>query len=778
MKFYNYLFLSFVLLGGLSSCVDEDTSDGSNDYIKSFAAVPWAYTSSRMNDVTNEWGEGDKVGMFKFAKNDVSAPAELSCNIPFTTSSNGTNVEFVSEIGVPTSQLAADFVAYYPFSNDASGMLVSHDLSDQSSGYAVYDLMWAQNKNIVKKSQQDMTFTFQHQFAKLVFKPLIREGQNVNNVVLKGSANQSEFNLATGVMTIVGYGDIKLYKDDRNGEFICLLPPASSTSGLQLEITTSGVIGDEVYEYRILDSGQTSISAGKIYNLNVELGDYIYGVIEEVDGTTSPYEDMEDVDDFIGIKPVEFAAFPGALGAGKNTRGGRGGKVLHVTNLDDDANNPPLGSFRWACNQSGARTIVFDIAGTIHLKADLALRNDYVTIAGQTSPGGICIADYGFTIKANEVIIRYMRFRPGDVSGGEPDGIGGMDRKNVIVDHCSASWSVDECLAVYGMENSTVQWCMGYQALRVSTHGKGTHGFGAMWGGNKASYHHNLLAHCESRMPRLGPRNSTQLNEHVDIRNNVYYNWDGQGCYGGENQTVNIVNNYYKPGPATTEPEAYRVAKLCVQTNTDPENDFLPSLYKWGDFYITGNVVEGYDDVTADNWTRGVYEQQSNDEETNFSWNDETKDSIRFDFPVFIPEGGLFERSAKSSYAAVLKYVGASNYRDVLDELIISDVINGTASCTAIGNKDGFINTPSEVLQALPELGNNPYPELKTDTSVDVTDTDNDGMPDKFELSYGLDPNNSSDGNAKTLDPDGNYTNLEIYLHLLVEKITESQYLD
>lgn len=248
-----------------------------------------------------------------------------------------------------------------------------------------------------------------------------------------------------------------------------------------------------------------------------------------------------------------------------------------------------------------------------------------MTIAGQTSPGGICIADYQFWINSNDVIIRFLRFRPGDMSGGEPDGLGGMDKKNIIIDHCSTSWSVDECLSVYGMENSTVQWCLAGLALHNSTHGKGSHGYGGNWGGNHASYHHNMIAHCKSRVPRLGPRYTTQENEYVDIRNNVFYNWSGEGCYGGENQNINIVNNFYKPGPATNSKATskrthYRIAKIGVRTEEYCKDDdgnwnqWKPSFHKWGTFYINGNKVEGCAEVTADNWLKGVYEQQDNDE--------------------------------------------------------------------------------------------------------------------------------------------------------------------
>lgn len=463
-------------------------------------------------------------------------------------------------------------------------------------------------------------------------------------------------------------------------------------------------------------------------------------------------------------------AFPGAEGCGKNTVGGRGGTVLHVTSLEDDGSE---GTLRWAVTQKKPRVIVFDVAGTIHLKSQLKTTADYLTIAGQTSPGGICIADYPFVINSNQVILRFLRFRPGDASGDEPDGLGGMDKSDVIVDHCSVSWSVDECLSVYGMTRSTVQWCIASQALRVSTHGKGTHGYGGNWGGNQASYHHNLIAHCESRVPRLGPRSTTQLNEYVDIRNNVFYNWAGEGCYGGENQNVNLVNNYYKPGPATQKATArtrYRIAKIGVRTEeyVTKYTAFEPSRHKWGTFYITGNKVEGNEEVTHDNWTKGVYEQQDNDAKVDYLWNEETMKAIRKEAEVMDP-AGVTTHTADEAYAKVLQYVGACNYRDAVDRLILDDVKEGKASCTAAGNKEGYINTPADILNALPELGTNPYPELKRDISVDVTDTDGDGVPDSWERAHGLDPKDVTDGTAKTIDVHGAYTNLEMYLNSLVK---------
>ena len=478
---------------------------------------------------------------------------------------------------------------------------------------------------------------------------------------------------------------------------------------------------------------------------------------------------------------VEFAAFPGAEGHGKNTVGGRGGKVYHVTSLEDDGS---VGTLRWALAQDGPKTVVFDVAGTIHLKSDLKTQKDYLTIAGQTSPGGICIADYQFWINSNQVIIRFLRFRPGDVSGAEPDGLGGMDKENVIVDHCSVSWSVDEGLSVYGMKNSTVQWCLVGQALHNSTHGKGTHGYGGNWGGNRASYHHNLIAHCKSRVPRLGPRKTTQENEYVDIRNNVYYNWSGEGCYGGENQHINIVNNYYKPGPATlssvtSSRTRYRIAKIGVRTEAYILSypDFAPSVHKWGTYYITGNKVEGNEGVTADNWTKGVYEQQDNDAKVDYLWTDEVKATIKRTEPV-VETGGVTTHAADDAYQKVLAYVGACDYRDALDRLLLDDVQNGKATCQAQTGKsagNGYINTQTDVLSALSGQGTDPWPVLSMDSKRNIQDTDGDGMPDSFEEQFGLDSNNASDGTAKTLDPDRNYTNLEMYLHYLVKDIMQKQ---
>ena len=190
-------------------------------------------------------------------------------------------------------------------------------------------------------------------------------------------------------------------------------------------------------------------------------------------------------------------AFPGAEGFGRNATGGRGGKVYHVTTLEDGDYE---GTFRHAVSQRGARTVVFDVAGTIFLDRNLNISNGDLTIAGQTAPGeGICIARYPVSVRAENVIVRYMRFRVGNEGKGEPDGFGGTENKNVIIDHCSISWSVDETCTFYGGENVTVQWCLISESLRTAGHSKGPHGYGAIIGGDKSSFHHNLMAHHESR---------------------------------------------------------------------------------------------------------------------------------------------------------------------------------------------------------------------------------------------------------------------------------------
>ena len=464
-------------------------------------------------------------------------------------------------------------------------------------------------------------------------------------------------------------------------------------------------------------------------------------------------------------------AFPGAEGYGRYVTGGRGGKVYHVTNH----NNSGTGSLRWALSQSGTKTIVFDVSGTIHLQSALNI-GDNVTIAGQTAPGdGICVADYPCSIKGSNVIVRYMRFRLGNknvtLDGADGwDGFGGFDQQDIIIDHCSVSWSIDECLSVLGNKNTTVQWCLVAQSLVNSGHSKGAHGYGGNWGGSGASFHHNLLAHHSSRTPRLGPRPTTQLDERMDMRNNVIYNFGGNGCYGGEAMKVNIVNNYYKPGPGTpTNYKGKRIAGIGIRTNEYVTNNpsYAPALHIWGKYLVEGNVNSKYSDVTSNNWTYGIY-NQINANDCDGTYTQKTKDTIRINTPI--PFVYTTTHTATQAYERVLNYAGASLSRDAFDQLMVSDTRNGVATYTGENLSKGFINTQDDNKPSGASSTWSAWPTLNS-TSAPV-DTDGDGMPDTWEDAHGLDKSYASDGATIA---DNGYTNVENYINSLVEDITEAQ---
>ena len=466
-------------------------------------------------------------------------------------------------------------------------------------------------------------------------------------------------------------------------------------------------------------------------------------------------------------------AFPGAEGFGRYVTGGRGGNVYHVTSLADDGSE---GTLRWALGKSGAKTIVFDVSGTIHLQSALNISIGNVTIAGQTAPGdGICVADYPVAIKANNVIVRYMRFRLGNnnvlVNGADGwDAFGGFDQQDWMIDHCSVSWSIDECLSVLGNKNTTVQWCLVAQSLVNSGHSKGAHGYGGNWGGSGASFHHNLIAHHGSRTPRLGPRPTTQLDERMDMRNNVIYNFGGNGCYGGEGMNVNIVNNYYKPGPGTpTDKKGYRIASIGIRTNSYVETypDYAPALHLWGKYYVAGNYNSKYSDVNNDNWTYGIINQvDANSCDGTFTA--ETKDSIKLTEPI----GFLLTttHSAEDAYERVLDFAGACLNRDSFDALMVSDTRNGTATYTGEGLSKGFVNSQDDNKPADADDSWSAWPTLNSKDAP--KDTDGDGMPDEWELANALDATDPNDG--KTIGADG-YSNLENYLKSLVADITDAQ---
>jgi len=472
----------------------------------------------------------------------------------------------------------------------------------------------------------------------------------------------------------------------------------------------------------------------------------------------------------VNLNAENVPAFPGAEGFGRYTTGGRGGDVYHVTTIADDGS---AGTLRSVLNKAGKRTIVFDVSGTIHLKSALSITSANVTVAGQTAPGdGICIADYPFTIFASNVIVRFVRFRLGNinVANHEGDGLGGMDHENIMIDHCSVSWSIDECLSVYGMKNSTVQWCIASQSLRNAGHAKGAHGYGGIWGGSGASYHHNLLVHHDSRTPRFGPRAGTQTDERMDMRNNVMYNWAGLGCYGGEGMNVNIVNNYYKPGPGTNQKGGavrYRIAGIGIRTTqyiTDNPS-FAPMLHVWGDFYANGNYMNGWPAVTADNWTNGIYAQISNSS-VDYLFTQATKDTMKLSAPInFIY---TTTHTPEVAYDKVLKYAGASLSRDWVDTLMVYDTRYGVASYTGSGsgNMYGIIDSQNDNKPANAPADWSAWPVLNSIPCP--TDTDKDGMPDAWEIANGLNQNNPADGN--TVNNEG-FTMLEVYMNSLVANI-------
>ena len=439
-------------------------------------------------------------------------------------------------------------------------------------------------------------------------------------------------------------------------------------------------------------------------------------------------------------------AFPTAEGFGKEVTGGRGGKVRKVTNLNDAG----PGSLRAAVEAKDARIVVFDTSGTIKLESNLNIRNPNITIAGQTAPGdGITIRDYPVVVSTENVIIRYLRFRMGDDAGIEADPLGGFEQKDIIIDHCSVSWSTDECVSFYSNENFTMQWCIISESLRESAHDKGAHGYGGIFGGQKATFHHNLLAHHDSRNPRFGERGGTDLAKTslVDYRNNVIYNWGGNTAYGGEGMNINLVNNYYKPGPASrTQSKIYSIDK-----SVDPNE---PMYDIWGKYFIDGNYFEGNPEVTEDNWTHGVYNQfhHSNGEVT-----DADKDTMRIDLPHEINDN-VRTQTPQEAYKDVLAFAGASLVRDAVDIRVLEEVKNGTFSAQG---SSGSNNSRNGIIDSPHDVGG--WPELKS--SPALKDSDGDGMPDEWEIANGLDPN-KYDANGRDLSKV--YDNIEVYINSLV----------
>lgn len=427
--------------------------------------------------------------------------------------------------------------------------------------------------------------------------------------------------------------------------------------------------------------------------------------------------------------PKQTYAFPSAQGYGAFTTGGRGGVVYHVRTLED---NNELGSLRYAINQKGPRTIVFDISGIIELKSPLVIQNEDLTIAGQTAPGdGICIKDFPVVVDADNVIIRFLRFRLGDKNNGSALTI--KNRHDIMIDHCSLSWSSVDNVNLYNNRKLTMQWCIISEALNGA---RAQNGVGATLGGYSASYHHNLFASNRTSNPNFykSKHNNLLDLETIDFRNNVLYNWGTSSINGAETGTYNIVNNYFKFGPATQIPSRSQILEIS-------------NVGKNGIVYVNGNYVHTNPLQTNDNWM-GVYPNM------DYIKTSKNPSLTRFEFD----HEPVTTHSAERAYKNVLEYAGASYKRDFVDNRIAQAVetyVSGASS------SNGLISSPKEV---------GDYPEYKSD--VAKLDSDGDGIPDDWEFSHNLNPYDAGDGKSMTKN---GYTNLEIYLNSLVEDLTKRQ---
>jgi hypothetical protein len=446
---------------------------------------------------------------------------------------------------------------------------------------------------------------------------------------------------------------------------------------------------------------------------------------------------------FIQKTQAQQIAFPGAEGFGRYATGGRGGQVVAVTNLNDDGE----GSFRSALEKFPGEplTVIFKVSGIIELKSKIQIKRSNLTIAGQTAPGdGICLKDHSFMLNGaakdgnhGNIIIRFIRSRPG---GTLKTGLYGFDMENchdVIVDHCSFSWANEECAAMYDTKNTTVQWCIVSEGLYEAGHAKGHRSYGGVWGGQYSTYHHNLIAHQNSRAVRFDGARAHDTMAIIDYRNNVIYNWGNpNACYGGEvNITggvsqVNMVDNYYKPGPATSSTLKF------IHANYDAAK--AKGIGQW---YLSGNIMEGDKALTKKNFKgldleEGGYQKSA---------------TVEKPFPV---AAAIPEQSAKDAYEDVLKYCGAVlPKRDAVDTRVINETKKGTATGMGSFDKPGIIDSPAAV---------GGWGEFKN--GIALIDTDEDGMPDAWEKKNGLNPNDANDRNKTGAD---GFTMLEKYLNEL-----------
>lgn len=514
---------------------------------------------------------------------------------------------------------------------------------------------------------------------------------------------------------------------------------------------------------------------------------------------------------------AQAPAFPGAEGHGRFVTGGRGGKIYHVTNLNDSG----IGSFREAV-KSGNKIIVFDVAGVIALKSDLKIA-DNITILGQTAPSpGITLRYYTVQPGSNN-IIRFIRIRRGqekNINDGA-DASWQRNKTGIIFDHCSFSWSIDEVASFYDNNNFTMQWCTVAESLTNPGHSKGAHGYGGIWGGKLASFHHNFVAHLMNRGPRFngarygwtGYTNNKEYStykwqnavqaENVDFRNCVMYNAQGT-CYGGPGGgQINIVNNYYKAGPSQSlkgttlnglkvdvstgkERGSQDRITLVTLSNSGNSDKNHPELYDMTSrYYINGNTTEttkgsktankDWKGVSYDNGVPSLNGEYYSPDAKNF-YSDAVAHTtisgkscvkIKMDEPA--PTGQVTTHSAAEAYEKVLAYVGASLYRDEIDARYMEEAKTGTATYKgSITKSPGIIDKVSDVKG---------YTETNFGTGSRPAgfDTDKDGIPDEWEKANGLNPNDASDALTYSLDAKGYYTNIEVYANSLVENIMKAE---
>ena len=513
---------------------------------------------------------------------------------------------------------------------------------------------------------------------------------------------------------------------------------------------------------------------------------------------------------------AQAPAFPGAEGHGRYVTGGRGGRVVHVTNLNDSG----TGSFREAV-KSGKRIIVFDVAGVIALKSDLKIA-DNITILGQTAPSpGITLRYYTVQPGSNN-IIRFLRIRRGqekNINDGA-DATWQRNKTGIIFDHCSFSWSIDEVASFYDNNNFTMQWCTVAESLTNPGHSKGAHGYGGIWGGKLASFHHNFLGHLMNRGPRFNGarygwtgytsnqdyatykwKNPVQA-ENVDFRNSVIYNAQGT-CYGGPGGgQINIVNNYYKAGPSQGLKETTlnglkvdvstgkergsqdRITLVTLSTSSNSDKNHPEFFDMTSRYFINGNTTEttkgsvtknkDWKGISYDKGIPSLNGEYYSPDAKNFYGDNVAhvtisgKSCVKIKMDAPAPTGDVTTHSADEAFSKVLAYSGASLYRDEIDARYMEEAKTGTAKYKgSITQSPGIIDKVADV---------NGYTEAnfgKGSRPADF-DTDNDGIPDAWETANGLNPNDASDALTYSLDEKGYYTNLEVYANSLVEDIMKA----